>query len=47
MTKGHIGSCLQTRKIILKGCIYHLVQVRNTDANRANPKWVPIVNEFP
>ncbi|WMV46431.1 hypothetical protein MTR67_039816 [Solanum verrucosum] len=33
--------------MISKGCIYHLVWVRDTDSKTPTLESVPIVNEFP
>ncbi|XP_075088375.1 uncharacterized protein LOC142170377 [Nicotiana tabacum] len=40
-------SYLKTRKIISKGYIYHLVRVKDADAQIPTLQLVPIVNEFP
>ena len=46
MPKGRVVSCLKGRKIISKGCIYHLVRVRDMDFKTPNLESVPVVNEF-
>ncbi|XP_070047254.1 uncharacterized protein [Nicotiana tomentosiformis] len=46
MPKGRFISYLKAMKMINKGCIYHLVQVTDTDAEAHTLKSVPIVNEF-
>ena len=38
--KGKFISCLKARKMIAKGCIYHLVRVRDENSE------TPVVNEF-
>ncbi|XP_070049785.1 uncharacterized protein [Nicotiana tomentosiformis] len=45
--KGKFISYLRARKFIAKGCIYHLVHVRDIDKEPATLQSVPIVNEFP
>nr|XP_016455770.1 PREDICTED: uncharacterized protein LOC107779799 [Nicotiana tabacum] len=44
--KGKFISYLRARKFIAKGCIYHLVHVRDIDKEPATLQSVPIVNEF-
>ncbi|WMV18712.1 hypothetical protein MTR67_012097 [Solanum verrucosum] len=46
MPKGQFGSCLKARKMISKGCIYHLVWVRDVDSETSSFESVPVVNEF-
>ncbi|KAH0781380.1 hypothetical protein KY290_000978 [Solanum tuberosum] len=46
MPKGQFVSCLKAKKIISKGCIYHLVRVRDVDSETPTLQSVPIVNEF-
>uniref|UniRef100_A0A1U7W8U7 RNA-directed DNA polymerase n=1 Tax=Nicotiana sylvestris TaxID=4096 RepID=A0A1U7W8U7_NICSY len=45
--KGKFISYLRAREFIAKGCIYHLVHVRDIDNEPATLQSVPIVNEFP
>ncbi|XP_070017120.1 uncharacterized protein [Nicotiana sylvestris] len=45
--KGKFISYLRAQKFIAKGCIYHLVHVRDIDKELATLQSVPIVNEFP
>ncbi|XP_070042900.1 uncharacterized protein [Nicotiana tomentosiformis] len=45
--KGKFISYLRAWKFIAKGCIYHLVYVRDIDKEPATFQSVPIVNEFP
>ncbi|XP_070039753.1 uncharacterized protein [Nicotiana tomentosiformis] len=45
--KGKFISYLRARKFIAKGCIYHLVHVKDIDKEPATLQSVPIVNEFP
>ncbi|WMV13726.1 hypothetical protein MTR67_007111, partial [Solanum verrucosum] len=47
MPKGQFVSCLKFRKMISKGCIHHLVHVRDKDSETPILESVPIVNEFP
>ncbi|XP_075076654.1 uncharacterized protein LOC142163281 [Nicotiana tabacum] len=45
--KGRFFSYLKARKMISKGYIYHLVRVKDADAQIPTLQSVPIVNEFP
>nr|XP_009778615.1 PREDICTED: uncharacterized protein LOC104227933 [Nicotiana sylvestris] len=45
--KGKFISYIRAWKFIAKGCIYHLVHVRDIDKEPATLQSVPIVNEFP
>ncbi|XP_075088377.1 uncharacterized protein LOC142170378 [Nicotiana tabacum] len=45
--RGRFISYLKARKKISKGYIYHLVRVKDTDAEIPTLQSVPIVNEFP
>jgi len=47
MHKGQFVSCLKARKMIYKGCIYHVVRVRDIDSETPTLESVPGVNEFP
>ncbi|MDE0547697.1 hypothetical protein, partial [Microbacterium sp. C7(2022)] len=47
MVKGKIISCLKARKLISKGCIYHLVRVRDVESKSSPIELVPVVAEFP
>ena len=47
MPKGQIVSCLKAREMISKGCIYHLVGVRDVYFETHTLELVPVVNEFP
>ncbi|XP_070040298.1 uncharacterized protein [Nicotiana tomentosiformis] len=44
---GRLISYLKAAKMINKGCIYHLVQVTDTDVVAPTLEFVPVVNEFP
>ncbi|XP_070054508.1 uncharacterized protein [Nicotiana tomentosiformis] len=44
--KGRFIYYLKAVKIINKGCIYHFVQVTDTDAEAPSFEYVPVVNEF-
>ncbi|KAH0650175.1 hypothetical protein KY284_030087 [Solanum tuberosum] len=46
MPKVQFVSCLKARKMIFKGCIYHLVRVRGVDSETPTLESVPVVNEF-
>ncbi|XP_070039486.1 uncharacterized protein [Nicotiana tomentosiformis] len=39
-------SYLKARKIIMKGCFYHLVQVQDVEVKPSTSQWVPTVSEF-
>ena len=45
--KGRFISYLKARKMIRKGCIYHLVRVQDVEAESSTLQLVPVVNEFP
>ncbi|XP_070050260.1 uncharacterized protein [Nicotiana tomentosiformis] len=45
--RGKYISYLKARKMITKGCLYHLVRVIDTTADETSIQSVPIVNEFP
>ena len=44
--RGQFFSCLKARKMISKGCIYHLVRVMDVESETPSLESVPIVNEF-
>jgi len=46
MPKGRVVSGLKDRKMISKGCTYHLVRVRDKDSETPTPESVPVVNVF-
>jgi len=46
MPKSQFVSCLQARNMVSKGCIYHLVWVRDMDSETPSLESVPIVNEY-
>jgi len=37
---------LASRKMISKGCIYHIIWVRDTDSKTTTLEFVPIINKF-
>lgn len=45
--KGKFISYLRARKMISKGCLYHLVRVNDPSAESPSLQSVPVVNEFP
>ena len=47
VSKGHFISYLKARKLVSKGCIYHLVRFNNSSAQISLLQSVPIVTEFP
>ncbi|XP_070015467.1 uncharacterized protein [Nicotiana sylvestris] len=44
--RGRFVSYLKTRKIIRKGCIYHLVRVQDVEVKSPTIQSIPVVNEF-
>ncbi|XP_070003061.1 uncharacterized protein [Nicotiana sylvestris] len=44
--RGWFISYLKAAKMIKKGCIYHLVQVTDTNAEALSLESIPVVNEF-
>ena len=44
--KSHFISYLKARKLISKGCIYHLVRVKDTKFETPTLQSVNVVNEF-
>jgi len=44
--KGRFISYLKARRMITKGCIYHLVHVHNIDAEPPTLQSIPVVSEF-
>src|SRR5688572_25241435 len=47
VVKGRFISCLKAQKLISKGFLYHIVHVRDDDADIPSLESVSIVNEFP
>ncbi|KAH0754748.1 hypothetical protein KY290_025018 [Solanum tuberosum] len=47
MPKSRVFSFLKSSKMITKGCMYHIVRVRDVDSEVPSLELVPIVNEFP
>ena len=47
LLKGKFISCLKAQKLISKGCVYHIVHVRDVDADIPFLESVSIVSEFP
>ncbi|KAH0698695.1 hypothetical protein KY284_012910 [Solanum tuberosum] len=45
--KGHFISYLKARKLVSKGCVYHLVRVNDSSVEIHPIQSVPIVKEFP
>ncbi|WMV34387.1 hypothetical protein MTR67_027772 [Solanum verrucosum] len=45
--KGRFISYLKTRKLVSKGCVYHLVRVNDSSVEIPHIQSVPIVKEFP
>src|SRR5688572_6727956 len=45
--KGKFISCIKARKMISKGCIYHVVRVRDVESEVPSLESVPTVSEFP
>ncbi|XP_070031696.1 uncharacterized protein [Nicotiana tomentosiformis] len=44
--RGKFISYLKARKMIAKGCIYHIVRVRDADAEISTLQSIPVVNEY-
>ena len=44
--KSHFISYLKARKLISKGCIYHLVRVKDIKSKTPTLQLVSIINEF-
>ena len=47
MPRAQIISCLKACKMIIKGCLYHVVSVKDLECESPSIKSVPIVREFP
>jgi len=47
MPKGQFVSCLKVGRMISKGCVYHLVRVKDVDSETPSLESVPVVNEYP
>lgn len=45
--RGKLISYLRTCKIISKGCLYHLIRVKDSNTESPSLQSIPIVNEFP
>ncbi|XP_070025606.1 uncharacterized protein [Nicotiana sylvestris] len=45
--RGKFISYLKARKMIRKGCIYHLVQVQDVEVESLTIRSIPVVNKFP
>ncbi|KAF3684468.1 hypothetical protein FXO38_00255 [Capsicum annuum] len=45
--RGHFISYLRARKLIFKGCMYHLIRVKYSKIGNLPLQSVPVVNEFP
>ena len=45
--RGHFISYLRARKLISKGCMYHLIQVKDSRFENLSFQSVLVVNEFP
>ena len=45
--RGHFISYLRARKLISKGCLYHLIRVMDSNAESLPLQSVPVVKEFP
>ena len=46
MPKGRFISYLKARKLVSKGCVYHLVRVNDSSVEIPHIQLVPIVKEF-
>lgn len=45
LAKGIFISCIKARKLISKGCVYHLVKVRDVESKVLPIESIPVVNE--
>lgn len=45
-SQGRFISCIRVRKLITKGCLYHLVRVRDVEHKIIPIELVPVLNEF-
>ncbi|MDV3205138.1 MAG: hypothetical protein Q8883_02655, partial [Sweet potato little leaf phytoplasma] len=45
--KGRFISYLKARNLISKGCLYHLVWVKDSNSKKPSLQSIPMVNEFP
>ncbi|KAH0733004.1 hypothetical protein KY289_004192 [Solanum tuberosum] len=45
--KGHFISYLKARKLVSKGCVFHLVRVNDSSVETPPIESVPVVSEFP
>ena len=45
--RGHIISYLKACNMIFKGCLYHIVRVKDLDSDLSPIKLVPVVRKFP
>ncbi|KAH0765418.1 hypothetical protein KY285_001289 [Solanum tuberosum] len=45
--KGHVISYLKARKLVSKGCVFHLVRVNDSSVETPPIESVPVVSEFP
>ena len=43
---GHIISCLKVCKMISKGCLYHIVRVRDLESDIPSIESAPIMKDF-
>ncbi|KAF3651801.1 putative auxin-induced protein 5NG4-like [Capsicum annuum] len=46
IARGQLVSYLQARKMISKGCVYHLVHVKDSSSKSSSLESVPVVNEY-
>ena len=44
--RGSIISCLKSYKMISKGCMYHIVRVKDLDSENPPIELVPVIREF-
>ena len=44
--RGRIVSCLKARKMISKGCLYHIVRVKDLDSEIPLMEFVHVVSDF-
>ena len=47
MPRGQIISCLKSCMMISKGCLYHVVRVKDLECETPSIESVPVLREFP
>ena len=47
MRRGQVISCFKTGKMIDKGCLYHVVRVKELECETPSIESVPVVRDYP